>query len=241
MHHVSFCRNKNFLRFFFLFILISVCISQGLYAEDNWKLVKNTDGIEVYIRPYKNSGFNECKGITTILAPMDIVCRILSHAPLHRKFTHKCYDSFFVKPWENDHFVHYFAFKLPWPVWDRDLVYDTHAETNPEMNILIFHCLAVKEPIVPYRDKTIRVINSEHTWILEKISPDKTRVTYQNFMDPAVHVPDFVINILTKDAPYYSLKNLRDLVQESIKDLSYKTLVCPEIPISTKVNNKNYP
>ncbi len=107
------------------------------------------------------------------------------------------------------------------------------------MNRLIFHCLAVKEPIVPYRDKIVRVINSEHTWILEKISHDKTHVTYQNFMDPAVRVPDFVINILTKDAPYYSLKNLRDLVQESIKDSSYKTLVCPKIPIKAEVNNKN--
>ncbi len=119
MQYFSSNRNRFFLRILFLLILFSPCIFPNLYAEDNWKLVKNADGIEVYIRPYKNSGFNECKGITTIPAPMDIICRILSHAPLHKKFTHKCYESFFVKPWENDHFVHYFTFKLPWPVWDR--------------------------------------------------------------------------------------------------------------------------
>lgn len=225
-------KNRIYLRILFLFILISTCISQSLYAEDNWKLIKNTDGIEVYIRPYKNSGINECKGITTIPAPMDIVCRILSQVTLHKKYLYNCYDSFFVKPWENGHAIHYFAVKTPWPVWDRDIVWDTHAEINPEMNRIIYHCLAVKEPLVPYKDKVVRIINSDHTWTLEKISPDNTRVTYQNFMDPvAVHIPDWAINMLTKEAPYYSLKNMRDFVLESIKDSSYKILVCPEMPI----------
>jgi hypothetical protein len=227
-----------------LLILITICfcISQNLYAEDNWKLIKNDDGIEVYIRPYKNSGLNECKGITTIPAPYDIVCRILCHPPIHKKFLYNCYDSFFVKPWENGHVVHYVVMKSPWPVWDREIVYDTHAEINPEMNRSIIHCLAIKAPLVPYRNKTIRVTNSEHTWMLEKISPDKTRVTYQNFTDPvAVYVPEFAVNMLTKEAPYYSLKGLRAFVQESIKDSSYKTLVCPEMPIKAEVNNKNYP
>ncbi|PKN37004.1 MAG: hypothetical protein CVU62_13000 [Deltaproteobacteria bacterium HGW-Deltaproteobacteria-2] len=242
MQYFSSNKSRFILRILFLFTLLSTCISQNLYAEDNWKLIKNDDGIEVYVRPYKNSGLNECKGITTIPASMDIICRLLSDATLHKKFVHNSYESFVIKPWENGHLIHYIALKAPWPLRNRDIVYDTHGEINPEMNRMIFYCLAVKEPLVPYKDRTVRITNSEHTWTLEKISPDKTRVTYQNFTEPvAAYVPEWGVNLITKETPYYSLKNMRNIVLESIKDSSYKTLVCPELPIKTEVNNKNLP
>jgi hypothetical protein len=234
MQLFSYSRSRISLRFFFLFLLIGVCISQSLYAEDDWKLIKNDDGIEVYTRPRKNSNINECKGIVTIPASMNIVCRILANIPLHKKYIHQGYDSFFIKQWEKGHCVHYLAFKTPWPCWNRDLVYDTQAEVNPEQERSVVYSRAVKELLVPYRKNHVRVTNSEHIWILEKISLDKTRVTYKNFSDPGGSVPQFLINIMIVDEPYYSLKNLRDFVIESIKDSSYKTMVCPEVPIKAE-------
>ncbi|KQC06143.1 MAG: hypothetical protein APR62_08335 [Smithella sp. SDB] len=219
--------------------MISTCISQNLYAEDGWKMVKNSDGIEVYVRPHKNSNIDECKGIITIPASMDIILRLMSDAPLSKKYIYSCYEGVFIKPWEKGHVVHYFAFKVPWPYWNRDIVYDTQAKINPELNRVIIHMRAVKEALVPYREKHVRMTDSEVIWILEKISPNKTRVMYHDFYDP-VGIPPFLVNLFIEDDAYYSLKNLRYLVIDSVKDSSYKTLVCPEIPISAEVNNKDF-
>jgi len=210
---------------FFLLTLISVCIAQNLYASDDWKLIKNADDIEVYVRPHKNSKIDECKGIITISASIDIIYAIISYAPLHKKLMHTCYDSFLVRLWEKGCQVHYFTFKAPWPIWDRDLIYETCAKLERETGNVVVTSRVVQDTSVPAKDKIVRVTDSDNTWILEKIGPDKTRVTYRNYFNPGVAkvVPNKFINIICKDVPFYTLINMRNLAKEPIyKELAPK-------------------
>jgi hypothetical protein len=227
MQHVSRGRIRIVLRFFFLLILISVCISQNLYASDDWKLIKNADNIEVYARPRpsKNSNINECKGIITIPASIDIIYAIISYAPLHKKLMHTCYDSFLVRPWEKGCQVHYFVFKAPWPIGDRDLIYETCAKLDRETGNIVVTSRVVPDVSVPVKDKIVRVMDSDNTWILEKLGPDKTRVTYRNYFNPGVAkiIPETFINLICKDVPFYTLINMRNLAKEPIyKELAPK-------------------
>ncbi|KQC06284.1 MAG: hypothetical protein APR62_01260 [Smithella sp. SDB] len=218
MRHFYSSRHKTFLYFFFLLPLISICFSQRIYADDDWKLVKNADGVEVYVRPYKNSKINESKGIVTVPASTDIVYAIISYAPLHKRLMHGCYDSFLIQPWENGCQVHYFAFKAPWPLWDRDLIYETCAKLDHETGNIVVTSRVVENASVPIKDKVVRVTDSNNTWTLEKLGPEKTRITYQNYLNPGVAkiIPQTFVNFICKDVPYYSLVNMRNLVKEPI-------------------------
>lgn len=217
MQHFSCSKNSIFLHNLFLLILI-ICISQNLYAEDNWKMIKNADGIEVYVRPYKNSNINECKGIVTIPASIDIIYAIISYAPLHKKLMHTCYDSFLVRPWEKGCQVHYFAFTAPWPILNRDLIYETCAKFNNEAGNIMVTSRVVSDASVPIRNKLVRVTDSNNTWILEKLGPEQTRVTYRNYFNPAVAkvIPQAFVNIICEDVPFYTLINMRNLAKEPI-------------------------
>jgi hypothetical protein len=222
MHYVSFGRSQFFLRFFFLFIVLNVCISQSLYAADGWKLIKNTDGIEINSRPHKGSGINEYKGITTISdVSFDVLYAMISYTPTHNKLMHTCYEASIIKPWEKGRQINYFKFKSPWPLWDRDLIYDSRGRIDPKSGNMIVVCKAVKEPLVSLRDEFIRIIDSEHMWILEKLGSGKIRASYYNYTDPHCgSVPDMIVNSNIKDVTYYSLLNIRNLA----KDPLYKKL-----------------
>jgi hypothetical protein len=226
MNYVSYGRSRIFLSLFFLLILISACISQNLYASEDWKLIKNADDIEVYVRPHKNSNIDECKGIITIPASINIIYAIISYAPLHKKLMHTCYYSFLVRPWEKGCQVHYFAFTAPWPIWNRDLIYETCAKLDHETGNIVVTSRVVEDTSVPVKDgKIVRVTDSDNTWILEKLGPDKTRVTYRNYFNPGVVkiVPTKFINIICKDVPFYTLINMRNLAKEPIyKELAPK-------------------
>jgi hypothetical protein len=216
-------RTPKWVHIFFLLSLISVCISQNIYASDDWKLVKNADGIEVYVRPYKNSNIDECKGIITISASIDILYAIISYAPLHKKLMHTCYESFLVRPWEKGCQVHYFAFKSPWPVCNRDLIYNTCAKFDSETGNLVVNCKVVQDASIPVNSKLVRITDSDHTWILEKLGPDKTRVTYRNYTNAGGKVPKMFVNIVSQDVPFYTLINMRNLAKEPIyKELAPK-------------------
>ena len=224
MQHIPFRRCGSYLRFFFLLIFISVCISQSIYAEDDWKMVKNANDVEVYVRPYKNSNIDECKGIVTIPASIDIIYAIISYAPFHKKLMHTCYDSFLVRPWEKGCQVHYFAFTVPWPLWSRDPIYETCAKLDRETGNVVVTSRVVQDSSAPVKDKIVRITDSDNTWILEKLGHEKTRVTYRNYTNPGViNVPKMFINIICKDVPFYTLINMRNLAKEPIyKDLAQK-------------------
>jgi hypothetical protein len=217
-------RTSKWAHIFFLLTLISVCISQNLYAEDEWKLVKKADDIEVYVRPYKNSNINECKGIITISAPIDIIYAIISYAPLHKKLMHTCYESFLVRPWEKGCQVHYFAFTAPWPIGNRDLLYETCAKFDREKGDMVVTSRVVTDASVPVNGKLVRVTDSNNTWILEKLGTDKTRVIYRNYFNPEVkYVPKKIVNLICEDVPFYTLINMRNLAKEPIfKELAPK-------------------
>lgn len=225
MQHISLRRCGSCLRFFFLLISISLCISQSIYAEDDWKLVKNADDVEVYVRPYKNSTINECKGIVTIPASIDIVYAIISYAPFHKKLMHTCFDSFLVRQWDKGCQVHYFAFKAPWPIWDRDLIYETCAKLNRETGNIVVTSRVVEDASVPFKNRIVRVMDSNNTWTLEKLGHEKTRVTYRNYFNPGIAkiIPETFVNIICKDVPFYTLINMRKLAKEPIyKELAPK-------------------
>lgn len=197
-----------------IIFLISVCIPTGVYAANDWKLVKSSDGVEVYTRPHKDTGLDESKGVITIDAPIDILYTILLYGPTHKKLMHNCYESYFVKPWENGSTIHYLAFKAPWPCWDRDLLLEVRGKVDPETGNVITTHMSVKEPLVPTKGNMVRITASENTMIYEKISPNRTRVTYINYTDPGGFAPKFLVNILCVDLPYYSLRNLRELAKD---------------------------
>ncbi|KQC08804.1 MAG: hypothetical protein APR62_03970 [Smithella sp. SDB] len=225
MQHVSYGRRRSYLRFFFLIILISICISQSIYAKDDWKMVKNADDVQVYVRPYKNSNIDECKGIVTIFASIDIVYAIICYAPFHKKLMHTCYDSFLVRPWEKGCQAHYFAFKAPWPIWDRDLIYETCAKLDHKTGNIVVTSRIVEDTSVPIKNKIIRVVDSNNTWTLEKLGHEKTRVTYRNYFNPEIAkiIPQSFVNLICKDVPFYTLINMRNLAKEPIyKELAPK-------------------
>jgi hypothetical protein len=96
-------------------------------------------------------------------------------------------------------------------------------KVDPKTGNVITTHMSFKEPLVPIKENMIRIMNSENTMIYEKITPNRTRVTYINYTDPGGIVPKFIINILCIDLPYYSLKNLRELAKDPIyKDLAAK-------------------
>jgi hypothetical protein len=74
----------------------------------------------------------------------------------------------------------------------------------------------IQDTSVPVKNKTIRITDSNNTWILEKLGPDKTRVIYRNYTNASGNVPKTVANMISKDIPFYTLVNMRNLAKEPI-------------------------
>ena len=69
--------------------------------------------------------------------------------------------------------------------------------------------------------KHIRVRDALGSYLLEPVADNRTRVTWQMYVDPAGALPAWLVNSMLTDLPYRSLKNFRELVRQPPYSLAY--------------------
>ena len=189
---------------FIIFPVISV-------ADDDWKLVVDQDGIALYAREVSGHAEAQFKGVCIVNRPLEAVGSILSDIASYPKWFFKCIEAQKI-PAENSselHFFLYVAIDTPWPFSDRDAVYKTEIAIDYALGKVVIRSTALKEPLIPLRRQYVRVTDSEHQWILEKISADSTRITFINRTNAGGPLANYISNPGIRDTTVHSLKNLK--------------------------------
>ena len=189
---------------FIIFPLISI-------AGNDWKLIADENGIILYVREVSGHAEAQFKGVCTVAKSIKTVGSILSDIASYPKWFFKCIEAQKL-PAENPsdlHFFLYVAIDTPWPFADRDAVYETEIVIDDVLEKVVIRSHAVKEPLVPLRRQYVRITDSEHQWILEKISADSTRITFINRTNAGGPFASYISNAGIRDTTLYSLKNLK--------------------------------
>ena len=105
------------------------------------------------------------------------------------------------------------AIDTPWPFTDRDVVYKTEAKFDFASGKVVIHSIALKKPFIPLREQYVRITDSEQQWILERISVDRTRITFINRTNAAGPFANFISNPGIRDTTIYSLTNLTKILK----------------------------
>jgi hypothetical protein len=182
-------------------------------AGGKWKLIADKDGVTLYARDVSGHSEAEYKGVCIINRPIEVVGSVLSDIPSYPKWFFKCIEAKKI-PTENPsefHFLLYVALEAPWPFTDRDVVYKTEVTTDYASGKVVIHSIALKRPFIPLRRRYVRITDSEHQWILERISVDRTRITFINRTNVAGPLANIFSNPVIRDTTIHSLKNLKKM------------------------------
>ena len=182
-------------------------------AGNDWKLVTDENDIVLYVREVSGHAEAQFKGVCTVGKPIEAVGSILSDIASYPKWFFKCIEAQKL-PSENSsdlHFFLYVAIDTPWPFSDRDAVYETKITIDDFLGKVVVRSHAVKEPLIPLRHQYVRITDSEHQWILEKISPESTRITFINRTNAGGPFAGYISNPGIRDTTLYSLKNLKKI------------------------------
>ncbi len=192
--------------------LILIAFPVLVVAGSDWKLIANEEGVALYSRKVSGHSELEFKGVYLIDQPLEVIGAILSDIPSYPKWFFKCIESKKI-PRENTselNFYLYIAIDTPWPFSDRDVVYKANVAIDSDIGKVIIRSTALTEPFVPLRSGYVRITDSEHQWILEKISSERTRITFLNRTNAAGSFANYISNPGTRDTTVHSLNNLRD-------------------------------
>lgn len=186
---------------------ILLATNLSLYAESDWELKKDKDGIKVYTRDVEGSSFKEFKGVTvidnvTITQVLDVI------------FDVKNYDKLFpdlsgqkvIEQKGKYHNIHYSVLHTPWPVSDRDDVNEMDTKISDDGNSA-FVSVNVRKGLVDEKKGLVRISEGKGFWKLTK-EGNGVKVVYQYHGNPGGSIPAWLANSFVVSHPFETLENL---------------------------------
>ena len=193
-------------------LFCSLMISSGnTQAQYTWELKKQTKDISIYIAPVPGSGFKAFKGVTTVSSTSigEITAIILDVENFQNLFP-DVKDVKLLKKAADGVITHYLLTDAPWPVDDREGIYEIKPRFNkitPEVNVSL-KCIDYD---YPSSSGVVRMNKGEGSWkIVDKNGAFE--VTYLFHADPAGKIPEWLANSFIVDQPFKTMQNLRKII-----------------------------
>lgn len=194
-----------------MILLWGFTCTTAAYAQENWELQKEEDGIKVYTSPVEGSGIKAFKAETVMEGDLSSFVAILKDVEAFPElYSSNSYTELIE---QTDTFqLQYSRTKLPWPLTDRDGVYANSFRQHYGHKTVTITVDAVSD-IRPEDEGFVRISEATGFWMLHPLGDQTVEITYQMHAEPGGSLPSWVINMFLVDSPVKDLKSLRERVK----------------------------
>jgi len=189
---------------------LTVLMAAAAHADD-WQVAKNEDGIKVSLSEVTGSKYKAYRGETTIKASVAKLRALQEDVAAACSWIHECRSQKLLKHDGNMAWT-YTQFNTPWPVTPRDSVLLVTSEEGADGSLT--RKLQGQPTYIPEEKGYVRVAQVEGFWKFVPKGPNLTDVTYQVHTEPGGSVPSWLANKFVVDAPFNTLKALKDHAEQ---------------------------
>jgi len=183
-----------------------------LFGQEEWKLIKDKDSIQVYTRANTVSSFKEFKGMMQIEAEVNQFLAVLYDVEGLSDWAYNIKESKLIDRPDNMSQTYYAVAKAPWPYKDRDGIYLNQISWNKESKVLLV-AIEMLEQDLDMSDDYVRMDGYGY-WQIKAISDSKLEVIFQMQVDPGGSIKAWMANMFVTDSPYETLNGLRNVIQK---------------------------
>ncbi|MDF1820400.1 MAG: START domain-containing protein [Alcanivoracaceae bacterium] len=200
-----------------LLVFFLVQLAPSALAEDtlDWKLVSDRNGIQVYMKHTDDSRLKTFKGVTRLNQSDEYsAVALLEDYESYPAWLHLIDGAREIKRDSPLRRWVRFTTQLPWPLRDREAVVEARVVQSvaPEEESMTAYIINAPGTL-PANDEYIRFPEIEGFIRATRLSNDEVEVVYQIVLDPGGYIPAWLVNILMRDAPYFTLEKLRRIIK----------------------------
>lgn len=198
------------VRFTRLLLGFSVLLVVGGAQASAWRLVKDEAGIQVYLQSIPGSSFQAFRGVTRMRVEMPRLLALQNDVSAACAWIHACSEQTLLKHEGNLSWI-YSRFHAPWPVRPRDSI--LQVSTARDASGQVIRTVHGAADYLPRQPGFVRVSKVEGFW---RFTPreDEIEVVYQVHSEPGGSVPAWLANSFVVDAPFNTLRALRQLAEQ---------------------------
>ncbi len=194
----------------FLMVILAFNNTKVFSQENNWKLKKNKNGIEVYTRKDKTIGNIEFKANIELETTIDTLIKVFKDVNAYTEWMADSKVSKILRTISNTERYIYIEVNVPWPLENRDMpIFEKTTITSKGVKIV----QTGKPNYIPKKDKITRMEEVVGYWQFIPLPNNKVKVTYQFMTDPGLNIPNWIKNLFIVDGPYKTLTNLKSIVE----------------------------
>jgi len=188
-----------------LFIITQTTVA---FAQTDWKLKNEKDGIKVYVGAVPDSKFKAIKVECELNSTLSQLVKVLLDIKTCPEWVDHTKSCTLVKQVSPSELYYYSEINIPWPAQNRDFVAHLTVRQNPNTKVVTVDGPAV-EGFVPEKDGVVRVHSSKGLWILTPVKKDVVKVIYTLQTDPGGAIPAWLVNMLVASGPMKSFQALK--------------------------------
>lgn len=189
---------------------LTVLMAAVAQAED-WKVAKDEGGINISLSEVAGSKYKAYRGVTTIKASVAKLRGLQEDVVGACTWIHECKSQKLLKH-DGANTWTYTQFNTPWPVTPRDSVLLVISEQGADGTLM--RTLKGEPAYIPEEKGFVRVTQVEGFWKFVPKGADQTEVTYQVHTEPGGSVPSWLANKFVVDAPFNTLKALKEKAEK---------------------------
>lgn len=194
-----------------LAVPFAVALALPALAQE-WTEVRNENGVLVQKRADENRVLPVLLATTEIQGSPDAVLAWIRDVPTYTRWQHNCEEARYIERSDADGVGYaYNRVGAPWPVSDRDSVVKSQLTSADGGHRVVFE--STTERSVPEVSGVVRMPHIVGHWNLTPNGSGGTSVEYQVDSDPGGSLPGWLVAQVASDMPYFTLANLKKLVE----------------------------
>lgn len=204
-------KSKNFI-----YIILTVAILQlNFYSktDENWKLVKNKDGIKAYTRETEGSDVRQVKVKTNIKSTLSAIVSIIKDVNSHKNWIYSCKKAKIIKQVNNTEHYYYNETEAPWSVSNRDIVTHAVIKQNKKTKVVIITSIGIPEYINEIKG-VVRIKKLNAQWKFIPKENGTIDLFFVVLIDLGGGLPAWIVNLAVADGPFKTILNMKKEVQK---------------------------
>ncbi|QGA51263.1 MULTISPECIES: START domain-containing protein [Pseudomonas] len=190
---------------------LTVLLATATAQAEDWQVAKEKDGIKVSLSEVAGSKYKAYRGVTVMKTTMAKLRALQEDVPGACAWIHECKSQKLLKHEGNQSWT-YTQFNTPWPVTSRDSVLEVTTEEGADGSLT--RKLKGVPKYLPEEKGFVRVTQVDGFWKFTPKGADQVEVIYQVHTEPGGDVPSWLANKFVVDAPFNTLKALRERAEK---------------------------
>lgn len=190
-----------------------LCWPALVSADTAWRLLSDRDGIKVYTRQAEDSRLKTFRGVTVLTVrdwqALVAVVNDYANVPRWLHFVSSVQEIGRRGPLDRDLI---FQIDLPWPVSNREAVV-TAKGWNPSGTYDTVIRFANAPELLPANGDFLRIPEMNARLDFHWLGGNRVEVTYELVADPGGYIPEWIVNLVLRDAPRVTLERFAQAVE----------------------------